>query len=970
MVTRSPLFVLFALIVSFTQAQPLTEVQKLLASDAQPNDQSGYSVAISGDYAIVGAWQEDAVSSNSGSAYIYERDAGGIWQEVQKLVASDAQASDYFGYGVALGGDRAVIGAFGEDAGGPNAGAAYIFERDASGVWQEVQKLVASDAQANDYFAESVSISGDRIIVGAEGESTAGSWAGAAYVFERDGGGVWQEIQKLVAGDAQANDYFGYSTSISGDRAIIGSLGEDAGGSDAGAAYVFERDGSGVWQEFQKLVASDAQASDYFGYSVSISGDRAISGAYGESSAGGLAGAAYVFERDGSGVWQEVQKLVASDGQSGDQFGYSNVISDDRAVIGAWRVDLFGTTSAAGAAYVFERDDSGVWQEVQKVVPGDLQMGDLFGISVSISGDRVFIGAPGEDDGGSQAGAVYVFEVLSTAVTWTGTNGRDWNDAGNWSTGSVPAAADEIIIPTTPSGGNFPSVDFDLTVEDLTVESGATLDIEPGFALIIGAGGTIDAQGTITLNSDATGTALLDDFTNGGTYTGDLTVETFVAGSLSGENQHYISSPVDAPNVLEIGDDLDGPFGPGLPGVDGVAVTPYPSCDTFALEVTSNYGNLFELDESNISTCFLERWVVRSAGQLANGAGYSAYLPAGSTADWTGAPNAGVVNAVTITNQGGSSAYPEHHGWNLLGNPYPSPLSIDDFLLQNGTVLNSPNQYEPSGPFSGTYQPYAPGSNVAIAQGFMVFCSITSVPGFSDAMRTTGPAMWKNEAGDYFDHKLEIEVHGNGHADRTEVYFNREATADFDVVYDRTKVASDAGQPTIWTGDMLAMNGQHLQDMRGRIPVTIDPGAEGSFELRFSGIETFDGSTGIYLEDAWTGERVDLRTTDSHMVDLDEGPTNERFHVVFEKSTTGVDDLSAHGIDVYSHRDVVTIDLVNTEAERSDVVITDMTGRTVATASDLGRERTKFTIPMAAGIYMVTVVQDGRRFTKQVVIVR
>ena len=282
-------------------AQPLTEVQKLLASDAQNGDEFGVSVSISGDRAIVGAHQEDEGAGDAGAAYVYERDGAGVWQEVQKLVASDAQFVDNFGWSVSISGDRAIVGAWREDAGGSDAGAAYVFERNGAGVWQEVQKLVASNAQTDYYFGHSVSISGDRAVVGARWEDAAASRAGAAYVFERNGAGVWQEVQKLVASDAGSFDEFGWSVSISGDRAVVGSWLEDAGGTDAGAAYVYERDGTGVWQEVQKLVASDAQGGDNFGYSVSISGDRAVVGARLEDAGGSNAGAAYVYERDGRG---------------------------------------------------------------------------------------------------------------------------------------------------------------------------------------------------------------------------------------------------------------------------------------------------------------------------------------------------------------------------------------------------------------------------------------------------------------------------------------------------------------------------------------------------------------------------------------------------------------------------------------------------------------------------------------------
>ena len=185
--------------------------------------------------------------------------------------------------------------------------------------WNEVIKTVASDRAAGDEFGYSVSISGDYAIVGACGEDEDASGAntqtdaGSAYIFERDGLGNWTQAQKLIASDRAANDYFGYSVSISGDYAIVGAHweDEDASGantqSDAGSAYIFERDGLGNWTQAQKLTASDRAAGDYFGHSVSISGDYAIVGAYCEDEdASGAnsqyrAGSAYIFERDGIG---------------------------------------------------------------------------------------------------------------------------------------------------------------------------------------------------------------------------------------------------------------------------------------------------------------------------------------------------------------------------------------------------------------------------------------------------------------------------------------------------------------------------------------------------------------------------------------------------------------------------------------------------------------------------------------------
>ena len=158
--------------------------------------------------------------------------------EVAKLVASDAQGNDYFGASVAVSGDTAVIGARFEATGGVNAGAAYVFTR-SGGAWTQQAKLMASDAQSSDYFGYSVAVSGDTAVIGAYGEATGGSYAGAAYVFTRTGGS-WTQQAKLMASDAQENDLFGVSVAVSGDTAVIGARLEATGGSSAGAAYVFE----------------------------------------------------------------------------------------------------------------------------------------------------------------------------------------------------------------------------------------------------------------------------------------------------------------------------------------------------------------------------------------------------------------------------------------------------------------------------------------------------------------------------------------------------------------------------------------------------------------------------------------------------------------------------------------------------------------------------------------------------------
>ena len=409
-----------------TEATSLNEIKKLTASDAEADDWFGQSVAVNGDTAIVGAQREDAGGSFAGAAYVFQRDQGGAdnWGEVTKLTASDAETSDQFGYSVALSGDTAIVGARFEAAGGASAGAAYVFQRDLGGTdnWGGTKKLTASDAEANDEFGFSVAVSGDTAIVGAPFEGAAGVPGGAAYVFQRDLGGTdnWGEVKKLTASDDEAGARFGWSVAVSGGTILVGARDQSTSGSAAGAAYVFQRDlgGTDNWGETKKLLASDGEIFDLFGTSVGVSGDTAVVGARSE---GSFAGAAYVFQRDlgGTDNWGETKKLIASDAEPNDFFGVSVSVSDDIAVVGAFEED--GTNGNEGAAYEFRRNQGGAdnWGEVKKLTATDAGAGDNLGISVAVSGGTALSGALFEDAGGDDAGAAYVFDLLLPKPTAT-----------------------------------------------------------------------------------------------------------------------------------------------------------------------------------------------------------------------------------------------------------------------------------------------------------------------------------------------------------------------------------------------------------------------------------------------------------------------------------------------------------------------------------------------------------------------
>jgi len=406
--------------------------RKIFASDKATNDNFGFSVSMTSDGSrvVVGARQNNpGGAAAGGAAYIFSR-SGTVWTQEAKIFASDKVASDNFGWSVSISSDgsRVVVGAINSDPGGTgDAGAAYVYSRSGT-TWTQEAKIIASDKVAGDTFGTSVSISNDgsRVVVGVPYSDPGGTAdAGAAYIYSRSGT-TWTQEAKIFASDKVASDLFGQSVSISntGDRVVVGTPASNPGGTvDAGAAYVFSRSGT-TWTQEAKIFASDKVASDYFGWSVSISSDgtRVVVGAL-FSSPGGTtnAGAAYVFSRSGT-VWSQEAKIIASDKAASDNLCYVSISNDgSRVVVGASASDP-GGLSSAGAAYVFSRSGT-VWTQEAKIFASDKITNDYFGTSVSISNDgsRVVVGAYASDPGGTLgAGAAYVFSrsgtVWSTAM--------------------------------------------------------------------------------------------------------------------------------------------------------------------------------------------------------------------------------------------------------------------------------------------------------------------------------------------------------------------------------------------------------------------------------------------------------------------------------------------------------------------------------------------------------------------------
>ena len=363
---------------------------KLTASDAAAEDWLGYSVAISGDTALVGAPRNDDAGSLSGCAYLFDTTTGNQYFE---LTAADAAPTDLFGESVSISGNIAIVGARLDDDAGSGSGSAYLF--DTAG--NQLFKLTASDAAGGDDFGRSVATNGNIALVGAPSDDDGGSSSGSVYLFDVSTG---NQLFKLTATDAAVGDVFGRSVAISGNIALVGAEGNDDSGSSSGSAYIFDVT---TGNQLLKLAATDADVADVFGMSVAVRGNTALVGAPWDDDGGNSSGSAYLFNAT---TGSQLFKLTASDAAADDNFGRSVAIDGNTAIVGAFADDDGGLDS--GSAYLF---DIATGSQLAKLTASDAAAVDYFGRAVAIRGNAALVGAYLDDDDGNSSGSAYLFEA-------------------------------------------------------------------------------------------------------------------------------------------------------------------------------------------------------------------------------------------------------------------------------------------------------------------------------------------------------------------------------------------------------------------------------------------------------------------------------------------------------------------------------------------------------------------------------
>lgn len=386
---------------------------ELIPTAGAVGSQFGYSVAVDGDLAVVGAYLDDVNGADdAGSVSVYQRDGAGTWSAGLKLLAPDGTARDGFGFSVAVDGDLIVVGAPRDDSNGVRAGSAYAYQQDEFGVWVGTK---LADGAAGDQYGYSVAVDGGLVVVGAPGNDQRVAEAGAVWLYARSALGDWVGTA-TVAYDGTPGDFFGSAVAAGGGHVVVGAYHDDEKGAGAGSAYLYDRGSDGAWN-VSKLTATDNAINNGYGLSVAVDGDRIVVGAFGDDEKGDGAGAAYVYAPADTIGWTAT-KLTAPDGATGDGYGSSVAVDGGVVVVGAYGAAVpdgaGGVAGHAGAAYVYKPVGSGLGAGI-KLTASAPEFFDEYGWSVAVDDSTVVVGAFTDEDL-DRAGSVYMYEMTAGGV--------------------------------------------------------------------------------------------------------------------------------------------------------------------------------------------------------------------------------------------------------------------------------------------------------------------------------------------------------------------------------------------------------------------------------------------------------------------------------------------------------------------------------------------------------------------------
>ncbi len=390
------------------QASAQGWVAELEAHDQGSLDHFGEALALSGTSLVVGARHHDIAAAipNSGAAYVFVETAAGFIEEAQ-ILPHDPVIHGKFGHSVAIDGDTILVGAPDARVLGFPEGAVYFFHR-AQSVWVGAARIEATTPAIGDRFGWSVAIEGEWAAVGAYGDDAAGFNAGAVHIYRRQAPLSWVLFAELRPEQPGGNDFFGQAVALDGERLLVGAPGEDSVALDGGAAYLFAFDGTS-WVEQKKVTVASASAQARFGEVLDLDGSRMVVSALHSGILGSQQGEVYIFDELG-GEWELSAQLAPKEAGAGDGFGWRVDLLGDDLLVGGPRFD--GVLDNGGSAWLFSKV-SAEWLQIRALHAPSLDPNEGSGSAVALGPNRIFVA--GYQDSNSVLGAGSV-QVWSRAV--------------------------------------------------------------------------------------------------------------------------------------------------------------------------------------------------------------------------------------------------------------------------------------------------------------------------------------------------------------------------------------------------------------------------------------------------------------------------------------------------------------------------------------------------------------------------
>jgi hypothetical protein len=942
--------------------------------------QFGFSVAIDGDYAVVGSPMDN---DQTGSASIYKKDVNGVWNHHQKLEAYVGKhANEFFGWVVAIQGDFVFVSALtdrlNEQLFQIPTGSVMIYKKDANNVWTGIQRLRASDPGHADSFGSDIAVEGNNLIIGArsQGYDANGEnfmWgSGAVYIFSFDERNtVWNQTQKITSPDRVSYDVFGQSLSISGDYLAIGSK-NDTDVNDAnpvggnGSVFVFKKD-NGVWTEVQKLKPSISVNSKFGWGDVSISGDYIAVGAKDLDFFDNnqyYYGLVFMFKKDENGVWQESQ-IIKTDFPA-ENFGTNLSLDKNLLLVSApessVRNNNNSNISGVGLSYLFVKNTQNqfVLSETIKAsevivnskIGGGTANGEEGFSGVAIKDNQFIIGAPNSKRPGNVnlTGVAYISGDLDTFVpqyiNWTGNLDSNWGEPQNWDINRLPNPIDNVTIPDVVNApivqpGQKPVINDLHNLDIVTIDTYASLTIN----------GNLNQENTIQINT-------IEEISSSlillGNQTNNTPPNTIYNRSVTGNKLHLIASP-----LINVAID------------DFVLNSP--------LAIDPNNANNLGLAFYNNNNSVLDFYQAGSvgSGNFINGKGYGVLTSENTILNFTG--------KLKDTNLENYPIVENTNGWNLIGNPYPAFLNANsDANATENILTENIDNLDPVAaniylwnPNTNTYNPIGNGQFAAYispGQAFFVKSKIGGgVININKTFQThRGEVLFfKNEA----SNKIILELTDNTLIANTTIAFNETMTNGLDVSFDAAVFDGLPNTFSLYT-QLKESHSEtpfaiqylpEINDNTTSVNVGVFHDQEKELSLQLKEIN-LDPNKFVYLEDKVTNIFTNLK--ENNVYTFTHTPANNgvnRFEIHIQSSALSIQNLATLHLNIYK-KDANTLQ-INGLVDESQLSIFDMNGKTILQNKKVSPTESSVSIPkVSSGLYIIKIIdKNGKQLTKKMI---